>query len=253
MYILGFLSAYFLIGRQKNAQRIGLQGRRLQDLIFYVAIGLIIGARLGYILFYQMPDFSYYFQHPIEIIAIWHGGMSFHGGLMGALLAGVLFCRKYQLPFWEVADSVIVTAPVGLGFGRIGNFINAELFGRPTAVPWAMVFPGGGPSPRHPSQLYEVALEGVLLFVILWRLKDCGFRPGSIVCLFLAGYGILRFFVEFFREPDPQIGLFWDFFSMGQFLCMAMILAAVILRTLLKTPEPALGKPGKDKKTKRSK
>jgi phosphatidylglycerol:prolipoprotein diacylglycerol transferase len=242
MYVLGFLSAYFLIGKQATARRIGLQGRRLQDLIFYLAIGLIIGARFGYILFYQISEFSHYIQHPLEIIAIWHGGMSFHGGLIGALLAGAIFCRKYQMPFWAAADAVIITAPVGLGFGRMGNFINAELFGRPSSVPWAMVFPGGGPLPRHPSQLYEVALEGVLLFVILWRLKDRGFRPGSMVCLFLSGYGVFRFFVEFFREPDPQIGLFWDMFSMGQFLCMAMILTAVILWTVLKRTAPSVEK-----------
>jgi phosphatidylglycerol:prolipoprotein diacylglycerol transferase len=255
MYVLGFLSAYFLIGKQATARRIGLQGRRLQDLIFYLAIGLIIGARFGYILFYQISDFSHYIQHPLEIIAIWHGGMSFHGGLLGALLAGAIFCRKYQMPFWAAADAVIVTAPVGLGFGRMGNFINAELFGRPSTVPWAMVFPGGGPLPRHPSQLYEVALEGVLLFVILWRLKDRGFRPGSMVCLFLSGYGVFRFFVEFFREPDPQIGLFWDMFSMGQFLCMAMILTAVILWAVLKRTAPSVEKSrgSSRKKRKRSK
>ena len=253
MYILGFLAAYFLIGRQKTAQRIGLEGRRLQDLIFYVAIGLIIGARFGYLLFYQMMDFSYYLRHPLEILAIWHGGMSFHGGLIGAVLAGLLFCRKYRLPFWEVADAVMVTAPVGLGLGRLGNFINAELFGRPSTVPWAMIFPGGGPLPRHPSQLYEAVLEGVLLFVILWSLKDRGFRPGSMVCLFLAGYGIFRFFVEFFREPDPQLGLFWDFFSMGQLLCLGMILTAVILRMLLNRAQPAVEKPRQNKRTRRSK
>jgi phosphatidylglycerol:prolipoprotein diacylglycerol transferase len=254
MYVLGFLAAYFLIGRQKTAQRIGLQGRRLQDLIFYAAIGLIIGARLGYVLFYQMSDFSHYLQHPLEIIAVWHGGMSFHGGLIGALLGGALFCRKNQLPYWEVADAVIVTAPVGLGLGRLGNFINAELFGRPSTVPWAMVFPGGGPLPRHPSQLYEAALEGVVLFVILWNLKDRGYRPGTMVCLFLAGYGVLRFFAEFFRAPDPQIGLFWGFFSMGQFLCMGMILVAVILRMFLKrTKKPVLEKSGKNTKRKRPK
>jgi len=248
MYIVGFLAAYFLMGRQAKARRLGLQGRQLQDLIFYLAIGLIVGARIGYVLFYQYPDFGSYLKHPLEIIAIWHGGMSFHGGLMGALIAGILFSRKRQIPLWELGDVVIVTAPIGLGLGRTGNFINGELFGRPSSVPWAMVFPTGGPLPRHPSQLYEAVLEGLALFVILWSLKDRNFRPGAMVCFFLAGYGMLRFFVEFFREPDPQIGLFWGLFSMGQFLCMAMIIAAVILWLFLKGKEPELQKSVKAKK-----
>lgn len=234
MYVLGFLASYFLIKVQPRARRLGLQGRLLQDLIFYCAIGLIIGARLGYVLFYQFPDFGYYLEHPLEIIAVWHGGMSFHGGLIGAVLAGTLFCRTRQLPLWEVADTVIVTAPIALGLGRLGNFINGELYGRPSSVPWAMVFPTGGPLPRHPSQLYEAGLEGVLLFIILWGLKGMRLRPGAMVCLFLAGYGIFRFLAEFFRQPDPQIGLLWGMFSMGQMLCLAMILAAVVLWTLLK-------------------
>jgi phosphatidylglycerol:prolipoprotein diacylglycerol transferase len=229
MYVLGFAAAYFLILKQSKAQRLGLKGAVLQDLFFYVAIGLIVGARLGYILFYQLSSFSDYLQHPLEIIAIWHGGMSFHGGLIGALLAGILFCRRRQLPYWEVADTVTVTAPIALGLGRLGNFINGELFGRATEVPWAMVFPSGGPIPRHPSQLYEAALEGLLLFIILWKLKDREFRPGTLVSVFLVGYGVIRFILEFFRQPDPQIGLLWKFLSMGQVLCLAMIITGFIL------------------------
>ena len=233
MYVLGFLSSYFLIARQRKARLLGLQGERLQGLIFYVAIGLIAGARLGYLLFYQFANFGYYLHHPIEIIATWHGGMSFHGGLIGAAIGGIFFCRRYALPIWQVADTIIISAPIGLGLGRLGNFINGELFGRTTSVPWAMIFPEGGPLPRHPSQLYEALLEGALLFIILWKLKDLEFKPGAMVCFFLGGYGILRFFVEFFRQPDPQLGLFWGVFSMGQFLCMAMIVAAILLWTLL--------------------
>jgi phosphatidylglycerol:prolipoprotein diacylglycerol transferase len=201
--------------------------------MFYLAIGLIVGARLGYILFYQFPDYINYLTHPLEIIAIWHGGMSFHGGLIGAVLAGFLFSRRRQVPFWQGADVVIVTAPVGIGFGRLGNFINGELFGRPSTMPWAMVFPTGGPMPRHPSQLYEAALEGLLLFIVLWMLKDRPFRPGTMVCLFLGGYGFFRFLVEFFRQPDPQIGLLLGLISMGQVLCLAMVISAVILWFLL--------------------
>ena len=234
MYVLGFFATYFLIRAQPRARSLGLQGKMLQDLIFYLAIGLVIGARIGYVFFYQFPDFGYYLQHPLEIIAIWHGGMSFHGGLIGAVLAGILFCRRRHLPVWEVADTVIVTAPIGLGLGRLGNFINSELYGRPSSVPWAMVFPTGGPVPRHPSQLYEAGLEGLLLFAALWGLKGFRLRPGAMVCLFLAGYGILRFLAEFFRQPDPQIGLFWGMLSMGQMLCLAMILTAVVLWTFLR-------------------
>lgn len=233
MYVLGFLASYFLISRQRRAREIGLQGKVLQDLFFYLAIGLIAGARLGYILFYQYSNFGHYLQNPLEILAMWHGGMSFHGGLMGTVLAGALFCRRRRIPFWKAADTVIVTAPVALAFGRLGNFINGELFGRPSSVPWAMVFPSGGPMPRHPSQLYESALEGVVLFVILWWLKDLRLRPGALVCIFLGGYGIFRFLVEFFRQPDPHIGLFWGVLSMGQLLCLAMILGALILWALL--------------------
>ena len=233
MYVLGFVAGYFLISRQQKARELELQGGRLQDLIFFIALGLIVGARLGYILFYQFPDLSLYLKHPLEIIAVWHGGMSFHGGLIGALISGALFCYWKKLPVWEVADIAIVTAPIGIGLGRLGNFINGELYGRTADLPWAMVFPGAGPEPRHPSQLYEAALEGVLLFVLLWLVKDRPARPGAMVCLFLFGYGISRFIAEFFREPDPQIGFIFGLLSMGQILCLAMVLTAVIIWRLL--------------------
>jgi phosphatidylglycerol:prolipoprotein diacylglycerol transferase len=236
MYVLGFLASYFLTERQARARRLGLQGSTLQDLIFYLALGLIVGARLGYLLFYQFHNYGYYLEHPLEIIAIWHGGMSFHGGLIGAVLAGMLFCLRRGLLMLDVADAISVSAPVGIGLGRLGNFINGELFGRPTSVPWAMIFPDGGGVPRHPSQLYEAALEGLVLFLILWLLKERRFRPGTLVCVFLAGYGVLRFFVEYTREPDPQLGLLWGVLSMGQVLCLAMVLAATILWFLLPKP-----------------
>jgi phosphatidylglycerol:prolipoprotein diacylglycerol transferase len=164
--------------------------------------------------------------------------MSFHGGLIGAVALGILFCRRRKLPLWEAADVVIVTVPIALALGRLGNFINGELFGRPSTVPWAMVFPAGGPEPRHPSQLYEAALEGVVLFIILWLLKDRSFKAGTMVCFFLGGYGIFRFLVEFCRQPDPQIGLLWGLLSMGQILCLAMILAAVVLYKFLPQSPP---------------
>jgi len=229
MYVLGFLASYLLIGRQRRARLLGLEGVQLLELIIALAFGLMVGARLGYVVFYQSYLYSYYLYSPIEIIAVWHGGMSYHGGLIGAVLAGLFFCRLRKLPFWKIIDVVIVTVPIGLFLGRLGNFINGELYGRHSTLPWAMVFPSGGPEPRHPSQLYEAALEGVVLFIVLWTLKDRDFRPGTMFCLFLGGYGVLRFLVEFSRQPDAHIGLLWGLFSMGQILCLAMIITAAIL------------------------
>lgn len=233
MYVLGFVASYFLIQRQERSRQIGLVGHVVQDLIFYLAIGLIVGARLGYVLFYQYGDLGAYLENPLEIIATWHGGMSFHGGLVGAVLAGYLFSRRRGIPFWAMADSVIVTVPIGLGLGRIGNFINGELLGRPSNVPWAMVFPDGGPIPRHPSQLYEALLEGAFLFLLLWQLRKGSFRDGMMVVFFLFFYGLFRFLLEFFREPDPQIGFLFHSLTMGQILCAAMILAALLLTRVI--------------------
>jgi phosphatidylglycerol:prolipoprotein diacylglycerol transferase len=238
MYVLGFIASYFLICRQKRSREIGLVGNTAQDLIFYAAIGLIVGARLGYIIFYQYNDYAYYLQHPLEIIATWHGGMSFHGGLIGAVLTGWIFTRKRGLPFLAVADSTIVTAPIGLGLGRLGNFINAEILGRPSDVPWAMIFPGGGPLPRHPVQLYESFGEGLILFAILWTLRKRSFRDGMMVVFFLVFYGAIRFFIEFFREPDPQIGFILQYITMGQILCLSMIIAGTLLAFWLRGREP---------------
>jgi phosphatidylglycerol:prolipoprotein diacylglycerol transferase len=226
MYVLGFLAAYALIPRQPKARRIGLSREVVPDLIFFLAVGLVAGARLGYLLFYQAHNWTFYLEHPLEIIATWHGGMSFHGGLVGAVLAGWIFCRRRGLPFWAVADCVVVTAPVGLGLGRIGNFINGELFGRPTQVPWAMVFPGGGAVPRHPSQLYEALFEGLVLFVILWLLSRKDRWDGFLVAAFLFFYGLFRFILEYFREPDPQLGFVLATLTMGQLLCLGMMAIA---------------------------
>ncbi|MBN1102233.1 MAG: prolipoprotein diacylglyceryl transferase [Deltaproteobacteria bacterium] len=234
MYVLGFVASYLLIPRQDRSRAIGLQGGLVDALMFYVFIGLIAGARLGYVLFYQFHNLAEFLRHPIEIIAVWHGGMSFHGGLVGCIVGGWLFCRVKKMPFWAVADSVVVTAPIGLGLGRIGNFINGELFGRPTQVPWGMVFPLGGPLPRHPSQLYEAIMEGAILFALLWLLRRRPFRDGSMVGLFLFFYGAFRFFLEFFREPDIQLGYILGPLTMGQVLSTGMILCAVAIRMLIK-------------------
>jgi phosphatidylglycerol:prolipoprotein diacylglycerol transferase len=226
MYLLGFASSYMLVNLQIRKKRLPLDKDFVSSLYSYAIIGLLIGARLGYVIFY---DLDLYIHKPLEVFAIWHGGMSFHGGLIGCLVAGLLFSRKNRIDFWQTADLVIVTAPIGLGLGRIGNFINGELYGRVSNVPWAMVFPAGGPLPRHPSQLYEFLLEGVLLFIILWKAKDHAPRTGFLTALFLVLYGLFRFLLEFFRQPDPQVGFVIGFLTMGQILSTVMILAGLAI------------------------
>lgn len=226
MYVLGFLAAYYLVRHQIRKFDIRSLADHFEDLNFVLLVGLILGGRLGYVLFY---NFDYYFAHPGEIIATWQGGMSFHGALIGLLLGGMLFCRRRGLDFWQTADLYVAAGPIGLGLGRIGNFINGELFGRVSDVPWAMVFPGGGPLPRHPSQLYECLLEGLLLFVILWRLKEKRWPAGFILASFLVAYGLLRFFAELFREPDPQLGFLMASLTMGQLLSGVMIVVGGLI------------------------
>jgi phosphatidylglycerol:prolipoprotein diacylglycerol transferase len=226
MYVFGFVASYLLVRYQMKRKDFGLSKPEVEDLYFYLIIGLIVGARLGYVLFY---DLKMYLADPLEAFAIWHGGMSFHGGLIGVLVVGIVFCWKRKKSFWKIADLFIVTAPIGLGLGRIGNFINGELYGRVTQVPWAMIFPKGSPLPRHPSQLYESALEGWVLFSILWLVKDKNLPSGGLLALFLTLYGVFRFFVEFFREPDFQLGFVLGPFSMGQVLCSFMIVGGIIL------------------------
>jgi phosphatidylglycerol:prolipoprotein diacylglycerol transferase len=204
----------------------GMTRPEVENFFFYLILGLMIGARLGYVLFY---DLKMYLFNPLEIFAIWHGGMSFHGGLIGVLVVGILFSWKNKKSFWKLADLFIVTAPIGLGLGRIGNFINGELYGRVTQVPWGMIFPKGGPLPRHPSQLYESALEGGVLFLILWFMKDKKLPVGGLLAVFVFLYGVFRFFVEFFREPDPQVGFVLGPLTMGQILTSFMIIGGVVL------------------------
>lgn len=231
MYLAGFAASYLLVRYQIRKKGLDLGKDSVETLYSYLITGLLLGARLGYVIFYN-PD--YYLQHPLDILAVWHGGMSFHGGMIGSIGAGILFCRKFKLDFWSISDLIVVPAPIGIGLGRLGNFINGELYGRVSDVPWAMVFPSGGLQPRHPSQLYELFLEGPILFVTLWVLKDRGFRPGAISAVFIIMYGSFRFFVEFFREPDPQIGLILGLFTMGQLLCAAMIMAGLMILRLRK-------------------
>ena len=202
----------------------------LDDLLLYVTLGVVLGGRLGYVLFYK-PGF--YLGHLGEILAVWQGGMSFHGGLLGVLVAMALFAQRRGIAFLEVGDAVAAAVPIGLFFGRIANFINGELFGRTSDVPWAMVFPHGGPEARHPSQLYEAVLEGLVLFLILFWVAG---RPrvtehaGRIGGLFLIGYGLGRSFVELFREPDQHLGfLLGGSVTMGQILSAPMILIGLAL------------------------
>lgn len=224
MYLIGFASSYLLVNYQIRKKGLMIPKETVASLYFSLIFGLFVGARLGYVLFYDLPA---YLRHPLEIFAVWHGGMSFHGGLTGSIIAGIFFCRRFRLDFWQMADLVAVTAPIGLGLGRVGNFINGELYGRTTDVRWGMVFPSGGMLPRHPSQLYELLLEGVVLFTILWLLKDRKMRTGVLTSFFLVLYGSFRFLVEFFREPDVQLGFVLGPFTMGQLLSAGMIFAGM--------------------------
>jgi len=226
MYVLAFLASYFLVKYQIRKKRLPIDTNTINDLFLFLIIGLIVGARLGYTVFYNLP---FYLSHPLKLFAVWEGGMSFHGGLIGIILAGLLFLKKRKASFWEFADLICVTAPIGLGLGRLGNFINAELYGRVTNLPWGMIFPSGGILPRHPSQLYELFLEGILLFIVLWLIKDFHFKKGTLFCLFLILYSVFRFFIEFFREPDPQLGFLFSFITMGQILSIVMCVSGVIL------------------------
>jgi phosphatidylglycerol:prolipoprotein diacylglycerol transferase len=198
-------------------------------------IGVIIGGRFGYALFY---NFGYYFQHPLEIILPFdfsHGikfvglsGMSYHGGLIGIVIASIFFCRKYKIKFWHFVDLLIPAVPLGYTFGRIGNFINGELYGRITTVPWGMYFPlDPSQNLRHASQLYEALFEGIVLFILLWLIRKKKMFDGFLIGIYICGYGFVRFFIEFFREPDAQLGFVLGFNTMGQVLCILMMLAGI--------------------------
>ena len=231
MYVLGFIASIILVKHQIKKFGFKELETHFENLNLVLIISLVLGGRLGYVLFYNLP---YYLSHPGEIMATWRGGMSFHGALLGLIIGGVVFCRIKKLDFWRTADFYAVTIPIGLGLGRLGNFINGELYGRVTDVPWGMIFPGGGPLPRHPSQLYESFLEGLVLFLILWTLKEKQKPPsswpsGSMIALFLIFYGIFRIMVEFFREPDTQLGFIFLHVTMGQLLSGLMIVAGIIL------------------------
>jgi phosphatidylglycerol---prolipoprotein diacylglyceryl transferase len=227
--LLGWLYARALIRAQELwGGKPPLQLEDFDDFILWVTLGIILGGRTGYVLFYNP---AHYAEHPLEIFELWNGGMSFHGGFLGCVAAVILFGWKRNIRILSLGDLTTAAAPIGLFLGRLANFINGELWGRATDVPWAMVFPGGGPLPRHPSQLYEAVLEGLLLFIVLYVLirKGALRRPGLILGAFALCYSLARSFSELFREPDPQLGFLWGGMTMGMLLSLPLALAGIIL------------------------
>ncbi|MDI9571201.1 MAG: prolipoprotein diacylglyceryl transferase [Pseudomonadota bacterium] len=231
MYLVAFACTYWLAGYRIRDEKYPYAMETIQDIMIWMILGLILGGRLGYVLFYNG---GYYLQHPWEIFLpfdfsqgvrfVGISGMSFHGGALGALAAAIIFCRRRGLDFWRLADFFSPAIPLGYTFGRIGNFINGELYGRPTDIPWGMYFPLDSEGLlRHPSQLYEAFGEGILLFVALWFLRKRSPFDGFLLAAYLIGYGLIRFFIEFFRQPDIQIGYLWGFLTMGQLLCLIMV------------------------------
>lgn len=230
MYVLSFIATYLIIRTEVTRKQLVLTKDDVADLVFYGAMGVVLGGRTGYILFYNL---GYYLANPFKLFAVWEGGMSFHGGFLGVLVAFLLYSRRKNIPFPALTDLAALCAPVGLGLGRIGNFINGELYGRATDAPWGMIFPGSDGVPRHPSQLYEAFLEGVVLFFIVHAVSRRTAVNGVATWTAIAGYGLFRFFVEFFRQPDAQIGLFYGLFSMGQLLSLPMFVIGTAAALLL--------------------
>jgi phosphatidylglycerol:prolipoprotein diacylglycerol transferase len=230
-YVFGFIAAWRLAIR--ICKLAGNPDQRpnendIDDYISWAILGVLLGGRLGYVLFYNLPT---YWENPAEALKVWHGGMSFHGGVIGVVISLVLFSKFKKVPFWRLADTAAAVTPIGFFLGRVANFVNGELFGRVTDISWGVIFPRGGEEPRHPSQLYEAATEGILLFIILFSLihvKSIRERTGTISALFMLGYGLFRFGCEFFREPDVQLGFIVEQVTMGQILCVPMIVAGLV-------------------------
>ena len=231
--VLGWWTAARLVSRDAlwPANRAPVTRAQLDDFLLWATLGIVLGGRLGYVLFYNL---GYYIENPADALAVWHGGMSFHGGLLGMVAAIILFARRNGAPILQLADAIAVVVPIGLFFGRIANFINAELWGRVTDVPWGVVFPNGGPEPRHPSQLYEAALEGVVLFLVLQVLvaRSGLKRPGLVTGAFLIGYGLARMLVETVRVPDEQVGYLFGPLTMGMLLSLPMVLVGLVFVVL---------------------
>jgi phosphatidylglycerol:prolipoprotein diacylglycerol transferase len=230
MYLVGFVGGWWLGTARAKRPDSGWTAEQVGDLLFYVALGVILGGRLGYVLFYDLAN---YVQEPLNIFKIWQGGMSFHGGLIGVVLGMWLFARRTQRTFFQVSDFVAPLVPIGYCAGRIGNFINGELWGRVTDVPWGMVFPGGGPEPRHPSQLYQAFLGGVVIFTILYFYSNKPRPTMAVSGLFAALFGAYRFTVEFFRQPDAHLGFIaFDWLTMGQLLSAPLVPLGIALMVL---------------------
>ena len=242
MYLVGYVVGYRIARARIARGLVAMTERDLDALVGYLVVGMLVGARLVYAVVYEP---GHYLDDPLEFFRLWHGGLSFHGAVIGMTAACALFARAHRVPFWEVADTLALAGTPGLFFGRLGNFINGELYGRPSGVPWAMVFPADPLRvPRHPSQLYEAVCEGLVLFLVLRALERRAvaggwYRPGLLAAAFLVGYGVLRFLLEFTRQPDVQLGLVLGPFSMGQLLSATMIAAglALITRTLAHRPD----------------
>ena len=230
MYVLSFIATYFIIRSEVTRKKLPLTKDDVADLVFYGAMGVVLGGRVGYILFYNL---AFYLSNPLKLLAVWEGGMSFHGGFLGVMLAFLLYARRKKIPYLSLIDMAALCAPVGLGLGRIGNFINGELYGRATDAPWGIIFPGSDGVPRHPSQLYEAFLEGVVLFFIVRIVSKTSRANGVTTCAAIAGYGLFRFMVEFVRQPDAQLGLFFGQISMGQMLSLPMFIIGISAAVLL--------------------
>ena len=237
MYLIGFLAGWALLSLRIRVSPRGFTQDELSDIVFFAALGAIMGGRLGYMLFY---DWHRLFNEPLLIFQTWKGGMSFHGGLLGTIVAMAIYAKRKQKSFLALTDLLAPVVPIGLGAGRIGNFINGELWGRVTEMPWGMVFPEAGPLPRHPSQLYEFFLEGVVLFLILWLYSSKPRPLGAVSGFFALGYGLFRFIVEFFREPDIQIGYIFGGMTEGQLLSLPMIIVGIGLIVFAYKREKAL-------------
>jgi phosphatidylglycerol:prolipoprotein diacylglycerol transferase len=224
-YIISFIIGYvyiYILAKNKN---ISLSAKDVDTLLLYSIIGVIGGGRIGYILVYNL---NYYISHPLHMMFIWEGGMSFHGGLAGFIILGLLFCSRKKINAYNIADRVVLIIPIGLFLGRIGNFINGELYGRVTNLPWSMIFPQVDLNPRHPSQLYEAFFEGIVIFLILHLLKNKLLNiKGALFWSFIILYGFFRFMIEFFREPDPQIGFIFAFLTIGQILSSLMFIVGI--------------------------